>query len=313
MTFPRLVREVAATPGLARLRQLDRDQPCRQELVAALRESPGVEHLHVPLQSGDDAVARNGVAAHRRGPRAARGRVQLDDRRDPAFRPRTRRRSRTRWDCRRAGSRASTCSRTAWTAQDDPVRLPSSRSGARGYVRSLAESSGAAGRRRSAATTSCWSTVPVGATGTAYSPFLVDAPVGELLRVRQSRHRRGNRWRRRLSGPVLRHRPRGHLRCNETLRRDRRHQPTGGDPHSDHPQAPGGSLPRDLLVPSELKRMLEFAAEVARDAGLVDYRVQANVGRKAPGRRSSTSTCTCSATRSASADLASDGSDQWSR
>jgi histidine triad (HIT) family protein len=32
---------------------------------------------------------------------------------------------------------------------------------------------------------------------------------------------------------------------------------------------------------SELKRMLEFAAEVARGAGLIDYRVQANVGRSA--------------------------------
>ena len=32
---------------------------------------------------------------------------------------------------------------------------------------------------------------------------------------------------------------------------------------------------------SELKRMLEFTAEVARDVGLIDYKVQANVGRSA--------------------------------
>jgi histidine triad (HIT) family protein len=32
---------------------------------------------------------------------------------------------------------------------------------------------------------------------------------------------------------------------------------------------------------SEVKRMLEFIAETARDAGLTDYQVQANVGRSA--------------------------------
>jgi threonylcarbamoyladenosine tRNA methylthiotransferase MtaB len=58
--LPRLVREVGATPGLARLRlssiEINHVTP---ELVAALRETPTVaRHLHVPLQSGDDAVLR---------------------------------------------------------------------------------------------------------------------------------------------------------------------------------------------------------------------------------------------------------------
>jgi threonylcarbamoyladenosine tRNA methylthiotransferase MtaB len=59
--LPRLVREVGAVPGLARLRlssievnHLDR------ELLSALRETPTVaRHLHVPLQSGDDGVLRD--------------------------------------------------------------------------------------------------------------------------------------------------------------------------------------------------------------------------------------------------------------
>jgi len=59
--LPRLVREVAATPGLARLRlssiEVNHVDP---ELVAALRETPNVsKHMHVPLQSGDDGVLRD--------------------------------------------------------------------------------------------------------------------------------------------------------------------------------------------------------------------------------------------------------------
>jgi threonylcarbamoyladenosine tRNA methylthiotransferase MtaB len=58
--LPRLVREAGAVPGLERLRisslevnHLDR------ELVDALRETPtAARHLHVPLQSGDDCVLR---------------------------------------------------------------------------------------------------------------------------------------------------------------------------------------------------------------------------------------------------------------
>ncbi len=56
----RLVREAGATPGLARLRLSSIEiNHVDDELVAALRDTPTVtRHLHVPLQSGDDGVLR---------------------------------------------------------------------------------------------------------------------------------------------------------------------------------------------------------------------------------------------------------------
>jgi threonylcarbamoyladenosine tRNA methylthiotransferase MtaB len=58
--LPRLVREAGATPGLERLRLSSIEiNHVDEALVAALRETPTVSrHLHVPLQSGDDAVLR---------------------------------------------------------------------------------------------------------------------------------------------------------------------------------------------------------------------------------------------------------------
>jgi len=58
--LPRLVREAGATPGLDRLRLSSIEiNHVNDELVAALRETPTVgPHLHVPLQSGDDGVLR---------------------------------------------------------------------------------------------------------------------------------------------------------------------------------------------------------------------------------------------------------------
>jgi threonylcarbamoyladenosine tRNA methylthiotransferase MtaB len=57
-SLPRLVREAGATPGLARLRLSSIEiNHVDDELAAALRETPTVaRHLHVPLQSGDDGV-----------------------------------------------------------------------------------------------------------------------------------------------------------------------------------------------------------------------------------------------------------------
>ena len=54
----RLVREVGTTPGLERLRLSSIEvNHLSEDLVAALRETPTVSpHLHVPLQSGDDGV-----------------------------------------------------------------------------------------------------------------------------------------------------------------------------------------------------------------------------------------------------------------
>jgi threonylcarbamoyladenosine tRNA methylthiotransferase MtaB len=54
----RLVREVGVTPGLERLRLSSLEvNHLDQRLIAAMRETPTVSpHLHVPLQSGDDRV-----------------------------------------------------------------------------------------------------------------------------------------------------------------------------------------------------------------------------------------------------------------
>jgi threonylcarbamoyladenosine tRNA methylthiotransferase MtaB len=59
-TLARLVRAAGATPGLARLRLSSIEvNHVNEELVAALRETPALaRHLHVPLQSGDDRVLR---------------------------------------------------------------------------------------------------------------------------------------------------------------------------------------------------------------------------------------------------------------
>jgi threonylcarbamoyladenosine tRNA methylthiotransferase MtaB len=59
--LPRLLREVGSVPGLDRLRLSSIEvNHVDLELVAALRETPAVSrHLHVPLQSGDDGVLRD--------------------------------------------------------------------------------------------------------------------------------------------------------------------------------------------------------------------------------------------------------------
>jgi threonylcarbamoyladenosine tRNA methylthiotransferase MtaB len=59
-TLARLVREAGSIPGVERLRLSSIEvNHLTDELVAALRETPSVSaHLHVPLQSGDDAVLR---------------------------------------------------------------------------------------------------------------------------------------------------------------------------------------------------------------------------------------------------------------
>jgi threonylcarbamoyladenosine tRNA methylthiotransferase MtaB len=56
----RLVREAGSVPGLARLRLSSIEiNHVNAELAEALRETPAVaRHLHVPLQSGDDRVLR---------------------------------------------------------------------------------------------------------------------------------------------------------------------------------------------------------------------------------------------------------------
>ncbi len=60
LDLPRLVREVGATAGLERLRLSSIEvNHLSEDLIAAMRETPAVSpHLHVPLQSGDDGVLR---------------------------------------------------------------------------------------------------------------------------------------------------------------------------------------------------------------------------------------------------------------
>jgi threonylcarbamoyladenosine tRNA methylthiotransferase MtaB len=59
--LPRLVREAADVPGLERLRLSSIEiNHVDAALVSALRDTPKVSrHLHVPLQSGDDGVLRD--------------------------------------------------------------------------------------------------------------------------------------------------------------------------------------------------------------------------------------------------------------
>jgi threonylcarbamoyladenosine tRNA methylthiotransferase MtaB len=59
--LPRLVREVGAVSGLERLRLSSIEiNHVDDELVSALRDTPTASrHLHVPLQSGDDRVLRD--------------------------------------------------------------------------------------------------------------------------------------------------------------------------------------------------------------------------------------------------------------
>jgi threonylcarbamoyladenosine tRNA methylthiotransferase MtaB len=58
--LPRLVREAGALPGVERLRLSSIEvNHLSDELTAAMRETPSASrHLHVPLQSGDDTVLR---------------------------------------------------------------------------------------------------------------------------------------------------------------------------------------------------------------------------------------------------------------
>jgi threonylcarbamoyladenosine tRNA methylthiotransferase MtaB len=76
----RLVREVGSVPGVERLRLSSIEvNHLTDELVAAMRQTPSVSpHLHVPLQSGDDAVLREmgrryDVATYLRRVEKARG------------------------------------------------------------------------------------------------------------------------------------------------------------------------------------------------------------------------------------------------
>ena len=117
--LPRLVREVGAVPGLARLRLSSIEvNHVDDELVAALRDTPTVSrHLHVPLQSGDDGVledmARRYTLDDVPAPPRAAQRLQPDDGRDRRLPHR---------DGAGVSSERSTSSRAAGV--DEDPRLP---------------------------------------------------------------------------------------------------------------------------------------------------------------------------------------------
>jgi threonylcarbamoyladenosine tRNA methylthiotransferase MtaB len=198
--LPRLVREVGATPGLERLRLSSIEiNHVDHELAAALRETPTVSrHLHVPLQSGDDGVLRamrrrytTATYLRRLEPLAAELNLTTDvivghPAEDGAAFERT-----------LATIEAAGISRVhvfpysprpgTLTAADDPVppRVKKERGARlRALSRELEQR-----RWRSKLGTDDVVLVdrPGRGYGDDYTPFLVDAPVGELVRVRAER------------------------------------------------------------------------------------------------------------------------------
>jgi threonylcarbamoyladenosine tRNA methylthiotransferase MtaB len=195
--LPRLLREAGAVPGLARLRLSSIEvNHVDGELIAALRETPTVgRHLHVPLQSGDDrvltAMARRYTAAgflRKLEPLRAEFNLTTDvivgfpGEDEQAF-------ARTLATVEEAGitkvhvfpysPRPGTR-----TAQSDAVD-PATKKERSARLRAL---SGAACRRHWLAKVGTSDAVlidrPGRGYGDDYSPWLVDGPIGALVRVR---------------------------------------------------------------------------------------------------------------------------------
>jgi threonylcarbamoyladenosine tRNA methylthiotransferase MtaB len=195
-TLPRLVREVGATPGLQRLRlssiEINHVTP---ELIDALRETPTVaKHLHVPLQSGDDHVLK---AMGRRYDVSSylRKLEPLDDfnltsdvivgfpaEDDGAFENTLRAASAARLTKIHVfpySPRPGTC-----TANDDPVppqvkKERSARLRAHSHVACLRHWRAKLGREDAVLVDR-----PGRGYGDDYSPWLLDAPIGTLVRAR---------------------------------------------------------------------------------------------------------------------------------
>jgi threonylcarbamoyladenosine tRNA methylthiotransferase MtaB len=192
----RLLREVAAVPGVERLRLSSLEvNHLSESLVAAMRETANVSpHLHVPLQSGDDGVLgamgrRYDVATYLRRVERAEGFNLTSDvivgfptEDDAAF-------ERTLRAVEAAGitkvhvfpysPRPGT-----WTASADPVP-PAVKKERSARLRGL---SAEACRRRWAGKLGGEETVLVDRPGRGYgddyTPWLVDAPTGRFVRAR---------------------------------------------------------------------------------------------------------------------------------
>jgi threonylcarbamoyladenosine tRNA methylthiotransferase MtaB len=194
--LPRLLLEAGATPGLARLRLSSIEvNHLNERLVAAMRETPTISrHLHVPLQSGDDGVLkamrrRYDAATYLRRVRRAEGFNLTTDvivgfpaEDEAAF-------ERTLDTVEEAGitkvhvfpysPRPGT-----QTAQADPVS-PAEKKERSARLRAASD---AACRRRWNARLGQEDLVlvdrPSRGYGDDYTPWLVDAPVGALVRAR---------------------------------------------------------------------------------------------------------------------------------
>jgi threonylcarbamoyladenosine tRNA methylthiotransferase MtaB len=196
--LPRLVREAGATPGLARLRLSSIEiNHVNEALIRALRETATAgRHLHVPLQSGDDGVLRAmgrrycvETYLRRLAPVAGDFNLTTDvivgfpAEGDAAF-------ERTLRTVERAGvtkvhvfpysPRPGTV-----TAGDDPVP-PHVKKQRGARLRQLSHELCVA-RWRAKSDDVVLVDRPGRGYGDDYTPWLVDAPVGELVRVRADR------------------------------------------------------------------------------------------------------------------------------
>ena len=195
-TLARLLREAGAIPDLARLRLSSIEvNHVNDELVAALRETPVLaRHLHVPLQSGDDRVLRSMARRYTTATYLRRLEplqdfnlttdviVGFPDEDELAFRRTVRAVREARITkvhvfpySPRPGTR---------TAADDPVPAPVKQDRS-ARLRALSHEA-CVERWRSKLGTDDLVLVdrPGRGYGDDYSPWLVDAPVGELVRVR---------------------------------------------------------------------------------------------------------------------------------
>jgi threonylcarbamoyladenosine tRNA methylthiotransferase MtaB len=195
-TLARLLREVGAIPGLARLRLSSIEvNHVNDELVTALRETPVLaRHLHVPLQSGDDRVLRSMARRYTTATYLRRLEplrdfnlttdviVGFPDEDELAFRRTVRivREARiTKVHVFPYSPRPGTR-----TAADDPVPAPVKKDRS-ARLRALSHQA-CVERWRSKLGTDDLVLVdrPGRGYGDDYSPWFVDAPVGELVRVR---------------------------------------------------------------------------------------------------------------------------------
>ncbi|MGE5691757.1 MAG: MiaB/RimO family radical SAM methylthiotransferase [Pseudomonadota bacterium] len=195
--LPQLLREAAAVDGVARVRLSSIEvNHVDDDLVAAVRETPVVgKHLHVPLQSGDDGVLRAmarrySVADYLRRLEPLRGVANLTTDAIVGF----------------PGEDEAAFARTVRTVEEAGITKvhvfpysprPGTRTAAADTVppavkrergARLRAASDEACRRRWAAKLGSEDVVLVDRPGRGYgddySPWLLDAPVGELVRVR---------------------------------------------------------------------------------------------------------------------------------